>query len=453
MFYSFSFCQDYWESIFSYEENIHCLAINSIGYLFTGTSNGVFRSVDNGISWDQVLYVNYTKGIAINSQDQIFASPAPLYLSTSNGNYWDQLNLYYLYDVKNITVDTEDNIFVGFWGGICKSSDNGTNWELVLSLSDCEVVNSIVENSEGVLFAGTINFIAEGGGVYLSTDQGDSWEHIGLENEYISSLAINSNDEIFAGSRGNHYEGIGGVFRSSDNGETWTELCDDALVTSIAIDSEDKIFIGCSFLYYGAVWVSEDNGENWQLIESDLIDIYTSIEFLLISEDNYVYAISYENINHIYRSVQPTGGIHDYTIQEIKNIKLNNYPNPFNPSTTISFQFSNDPGMHQGRQNQSQLYNGAGKNELTELVIYNLKGQKVKTFDVTLLAKPTCLGVSGSCRRRLKLGEGWSGVEGCQGTVTWNGTDDNNKPVSSGIYFYKLKVGDFQKVRKMILLR
>ncbi|MCK4694709.1 MAG: hypothetical protein KAT74_03050, partial [Candidatus Cloacimonetes bacterium] len=269
MFYSFSFCQDYWESIFSYEENIHCLAINSIGYLFTGTSNGVFRSVDNGISWDQVLYVNYTKGIAINSQDQIFASPAPLYLSTSNGNYWDQLNLYYLYDVKNITVDTEDNIFVGFWGGICKSSDNGANWELVLSLSDCEVVNSIVENSEGVLFAGTINFFG-GGGVYLSTDQGDSWEHIGLENEYISSLAINSNDEIFAGSRGNHYEGIGGVFRSSDNGETWTELCDDALVTSIAIDSEDKIFIGCSFLYYGAVWVSEDNGENWQLIESDL---------------------------------------------------------------------------------------------------------------------------------------------------------------------------------------
>jgi predicted phosphodiesterase len=113
-----------------------------------------------------------------------------------------------------------------------------------------------------------------------------------------------------------------------------------------------------------------------------------------------------------------------------------NYPNPFNPITTISFQFSNE-------QNQ--------QNEQTKLEIYNVKGQKVKTFDVTLLAKPNPAGA----------GEGWSGVEGCQGTVNWNGKDDSGKSVSSGIYFYKLclhpdssgKAGNFQKIKKMILMK
>ncbi len=122
----------------------------------------------------------------------------------------------------------------------------------------------------------------------------------------------------------------------------------------------------------------------------------------------------------------------------ITNFQLTNYPNPFNPETTISFQFSNDPGMHQGRQNQSQLYNGTGKYEQTKLEIYNVKGQKVKTFDVTL---SLCHGE----RSRTTSGNTLS--------VTWNGTDDNNKPVSSGIYFYKLKAGKFEKTRKMVLLK
>jgi len=71
-----------------------------------------------------------------------------------------------------------------------------------------------------------------------------------------------------------------------------------------------------------------------------------------------------------------------------------NYPNPFNPTTTISFEFPINI-----------------ENPVIE--IYNLKGQKIKTFHVIL-----------------------SGVEG-QTSVVWNGTDENNQPVSSGIYFYK----------------
>jgi flagellar hook assembly protein FlgD len=38
-------------------------------------------------------------------------------------------------------------------------------------------------------------------------------------------------------------------------------------------------------------------------------------------------------------------------------------------------------------------------------------------------------------------------------SAIWNGRDSNDKRVGSGIYFYKLKAGDYQKVKKMILLK
>jgi len=98
--------------------------------------------------------------------------------------------------------------------------------------------------------------------------------------------------------------------------------------------------------------------------------------------------------------------------------QLSNYPNPFNPSTTISFNIS-------GEQNAPY-----------ELAIYNLKGQKVKTLDCCNSFAAT----SGSCRTYSK-------------TVIWDGTDQNNKPVSSGIYFARLKSGKAEVSCKMLLLK
>ena len=91
--------------------------------------------------------------------------------------------------------------------------------------------------------------------------------------------------------------------------------------------------------------------------------------------------------------------------------ELHNYPNPFNPSTTIFFNLTT---------------------EHTELIIFNLKGQEIKTFPVILS------GVEGS-------GENYS--------VTWNGKDENENSVSSGVYFYKMNNGSYSHTKKMILLK
>jgi len=85
-----------------------------------------------------------------------------------------------------------------------------------------------------------------------------------------------------------------------------------------------------------------------------------------------------------------------------------NYPNPFNPETTISFNLST-----------------AGH---VTLEVYNIKGEKVRTLvDAEMTAS--------------------------EHTVVWDGRDDNNKSVSSGVYFYKMKADKFVQTRKMILMK
>jgi len=85
-----------------------------------------------------------------------------------------------------------------------------------------------------------------------------------------------------------------------------------------------------------------------------------------------------------------------------------NYPNPFNPSTTISFT-----NMKEGK---------------VTIEIFNIRGQKVHTL----------------VNDFYKAG---------QYQVTWYGTDDQNRDVGSGIYFYQMKSDDFTQTRKMILIK
>jgi hypothetical protein len=106
-------------------------------------------------------------------------------------------------------------------------------------------------------------------------------------------------------------------------------------------------------------------------------------------------------IEHIQTS---TGGDLIPAITELEG----NYPNPFNPSTKISFALS-EPGN-------------------VTLEVYNIKGEKVKTlFEGELNAQ--------------------------YHSVEWNGKDANQKPVSSGIYFYKMKTANYSAMKKMILMK
>ncbi len=93
---------------------------------------------------------------------------------------------------------------------------------------------------------------------------------------------------------------------------------------------------------------------------------------------------------------------------EVPQFVVNNYPNPFNPETTINFNLPE-----------------AGN---TTLEIYNVRGQKITTL----------------INERLNAD---------QHEVTWNGTDESGKNVTSGVYFYKINSGRYTATKKMILLK
>jgi hypothetical protein len=85
-----------------------------------------------------------------------------------------------------------------------------------------------------------------------------------------------------------------------------------------------------------------------------------------------------------------------------------NYPNPFNPQTTIEFNLP--------------------RYSVVSLAVFNILGERVRTLVSDLLPPG-------------------------RHTVTWDGTGANGEGASSGIYFYRLTAGDFIQTRKMLLVK
>jgi len=98
----------------------------------------------------------------------------------------------------------------------------------------------------------------------------------------------------------------------------------------------------------------------------------------------------------------------DPTTPAAMNQLTGNYPNPFNPQTTIRYNLKNSSPV--------------------TVEIYNVLGQKVRT----LVSESKAAGSH---------------------SVAWDGTDDSHRKVSSGIYFYKMKAGTYSDTKKMVLMK
>ena len=89
-------------------------------------------------------------------------------------------------------------------------------------------------------------------------------------------------------------------------------------------------------------------------------------------------------------------------------ILMRNFPNPFNPQTTIEFYLPSSVK--------------------TNISIYNLRGQLVKNL------------LDGVCTTG-------------NHSIVWDGLDNNNRPVSSGVYYYNMNAGKYSSTQKMIMMK
>jgi hypothetical protein len=166
------------------------------------------------------------------------------------------------------------------------------------------------------------------------------------------------------------------------------------------------------FVYPGTgVLMSKDFGETWETMNENLPSLNTY--HLTFSQLNPKSAyLSTEN--GFYRAEITTGVAKDDDFGEtpgstpIKFEVYDNYPNPFNPATTINYQLA--------------------MNSKVKISIYNTTGQLVRT----LVNEYQSAGKK---------------------SVVWNGLNDGGQKVSSGIYVYQIKTDNFSASHKMILVQ
>jgi hypothetical protein len=304
-----------------------------------------------------------------------------VFLSTNNGTSWTQKNNGLNNNRVLSLAVSGTNLFAGTDSGAYLSTNNGTSWILVAPIK----VYSLAVNGTNV-FAGTL------GSVFFSTDNGASWnqKNYGLPISNVVAALTISGTNIFAGTIG------GGLFVSTNNGTDWTQIGTNGnYYYSFTVGGND-IFGGASL---GVNHITK-NVNNWAAISIGLWDFY-------------IYSLAFDGTN-IYAGTNKAG-VWSRPLSEVvsvckdgnnlpKEFALSqNFPNPFNPSTTINYSL-----VKQGH---------------VKITVYNLFGSKVSV--IVDENKP-----AGNY------------------AVHFNGSS-----LASGIYFYRLESGGYTSVKKFILMK
>ncbi|MCD4704714.1 PQQ-binding-like beta-propeller repeat protein [bacterium] len=404
--------------------------------IFLGTNSGIYLISPQGVIIDSILTLDSVKTVIAIKNEMIYFgcgdslkaySPAGLYWSCEIGDDISHVsifgNIIYVCGGDKLwnfnldgslnwntdvlgggiynsapAIDQFGNIYVATLGNAWQwydfkiyafNPDGTERW-----------VNSfLVVEPGGVRVTPTID---ENGNIYVATYWEDVWgssvisidangeQNWRREDDDViySSLAF-SDDCLYYGNRQ-------GITARSFNGDFLWEFSNLGQVSysSSAIGSNNTVYIGTDEGFFialnnqGELQWSYDTQEGY--LNSSAID------------SNRVYVASHQSLFAFREALTST----KETINELKCLQI--YPNPFNSKIAISFQLL--------------------VNSEVNLSIYNVKGQKVKTF----------------INDQFDIG---------QHSILWNGKDENNQKVVSGIYFCMLRIGKSTETRKVVFLK
>jgi len=422
------------------------------GYEFYEEPQSVFWKIDETgeLEWMKQDYNNfntYIRSIVSNGVDRYYA------IAGAGGTYWFGSELFILDENCNI-IDThnywfadsldikinsmqivEDGLMLaGDKGGgieLIKVDFNGDIiWETDYDDIDTELmlsqINDLIILSDGN-FLGAGFFASLPGCLIKFNAQGDTLWTYQQEQFRISSILEYDENTLFA-FRSAYDDGqrLGYLMKFDGNGILENEFHINTPInsqtTSRLINTNDGNIVLVHNAVEGEIHKVTPEGELlWSrdyLSDNDGYPDYIGI--------NDKKSFQTENGDIIFCGTTERGGCHhkhkllrvnsDGTLinnddeLNIQNAKSNisNYPNPFNPTTTISFDLPEESKV--------------------KIEIYNIKGQKVKTL----------------ANDKYQTGNH---------QVIWNGTDENNKSVGSGVYFYKMETADVTVMKKCLLLK
>jgi len=376
---------------------------------------GVFKTLDNGDNWN-----NINGDLAnLNVNDiRPFGTGTSMYVSTDGGPYFTMDESTYTNCTSTGLTNTDITYFgvggndpqefaIGTNGGGVFYSANETGpWSPSnTGLSGSSLfVNDICYGSNAV---STYSVMCSDGGVYVcDSTLANPWiqKNNGLSGNslIVNKIVSLGNLLVIATNEG--------AFISGDLGDNWTPLIPNEKFNTILFwptAASPTGFLVCFFGINGYYTVDAAN-----IIQIDMSGVSGEVTCCAA------------NSSYLFIGAEVTGGsgsIYRKPMDQILAIQdenneipqkfslKQNYPNPFNPQTNIIFNLPQASTI--------------------SLKIYNIKGEQIKTLIE---------------EQKRSAGEH---------SMQWNGTDDSNQGVASGIYFIKLQSEEYTNIKRCVFIK
>jgi len=420
---SLSFGQNFWERIPSptdkFLRTLHFA--DSLRGWVAGDSGFIFYTSDGGLNWVQqqsntankimrLFFLDDNRAWALawadaGVGDNVFYGTEIL-KTTDGGENWSVKQ----YSEENVYLrgiyflDTLKGFAGGVPGQFLETTDGGTTWERAYidsgTFAQFPVVDFNFYNQLYGFACGGRFDIA--GVIWRTTNGGESWTPIDPQYSPPDEVwDIHFFDSLNVMGIGGDPDFFGvGIMRSTDAGNSWIYfeigVYGQALNVSFRTENEGWAVVPISERFvatydYGETWldyIAPDSSKLYEIVFTDSLTGYA------VGEDGVIAKYKYQAPSFDSEEFSPT--VSDFILHQ-------NFPNPFNPITTISYNLS-EPGQ-------------------VSLNVYNLLG----THIVALLQEYKSSG---------------------NHSVVWNAKDE-----PSGVYYYQLNVNGKLATRKMLLLK
>ena len=374
------------------------------------SNGGVYISTDMGLTWVLAGAVPPGRRLDIEPVNKDFVyltCDDAIFRSSDGGTSWVEIDSgfdfnsdYGPWDIavnplhpETVYVTTVN--FVG-GGGLYRSSNQGDSWEFVdMPWLDGKGAIAIDPENSGRMYVA----VRWDGPLARSLDGGSTWE--GILPEVADDIAINPQnpDVVFVAANGR-------IYRSTDGGDTWTAFGTGAGLTGgvecVAINPVNPAIIYAGG--YGGMFRSTDAGDTWTVFDDGLP---TGVEVQSIAvEGESGEMILVGTAGHgIYRRTTSLAGVGKVSSGAVS---LEVLPNPVSATSSISFTLPVE--------------------SLTTLKIYDIRGRLVEK----LLSEEVSAGYH---------------------SATWDTRDQSGTLVSPGIYYLELQTPTDRIIKPVVVVR
>ena len=380
---------------------VTCMATGKDGSVWVGSFTGLFRFKNNEWTYESEI-TSTINNIEVAPNGDVWICLYPDSLAKYNGNNWTYFHIDGALRTNDIDVDNNGIVWCATNNGVYKSDDNSWIHYTVEDGLKSKFATWISLSPYGVPWirygdpGATDNNVCYGASFF----NGEKWvtfdSSTGLPSDEIYSIEFGPNGYPYI-SYGSSTDLVRGILYN--NGKEWISISEEYTGNNIVFDAEGTLFIyyynfGCKFVVY--------KNSTWTVINefTPPYEITGLTHEIKIDEAGNIWLGTYEGV---YTYFLITSISEEFLHKPEKLPNLTNYPNPFNPITTISYSIAS-PGH-------------------VSLSVYNITGQKVATI----------------VNSNMSVGNH---------SVSFDGSN-----LASGVYFYRFEAGKFNKTGKMLLVK